>query len=295
MIYTVTFNPAIDYIMFTDELSFGKTNRSKSEQINFGGKGINVSFVLKELGAKSTALGFVAGFTGQALDEYVNSNGIDTDFVRLDKGNTRINVKLKGGCETEINAIGPEISDQAMQSFFEKLNKIQDGDTIVLSGSIPKSVSPDIYEMILKALMHKKIKTVVDAEGKLLLNTLKYRPFLIKPNLDELEMLAKRKLENDAEIIAFAKELQVAGAMNVLVTLGANGAILVDENGFEYRIPGKKITAVNTVGAGDSAVAGFIVGAEKSYKYALELAVACGTATASVLGLANEEIIRSFL
>lgn len=295
MIYTVTFNPALDYVVRIAEIVEGKTNRSQSEELYFGGKGINVSLVLKELGVESTALGFIAGFTGEALAEYLEKQGVKTDFVRLEGGMTRINVKLKSDKETEINASGPTVTEKALSEFFAKLEGLDEGDTVVLAGSVPKSLPRDIYEQILKRISERKIKAVVDAEGELLTNTLKYRPFLIKPNRDELEAIVGKALESDAEIADAANKLRIAGAMNVLVSLGKDGALLVDENGKTHRAYSRSIKAVNTVGAGDSAVAGFICGAKTGYGEALKYAVACGTATASLPSLADRETIEKFL
>ena len=295
MIYTVTFNPALDYVVRTGKIVEGKTNRSLSEELYFGGKGINVSLVLKALAVDSTALGFVAGFTGEALSAYLVQQGVKTDFVRLDTGMTRINIKLKGETETEINASGPDVGEKALATFFEKLELLKDGDTLVLAGSVPKSLPKDIYEQVLKRLSDREIKAVVDAEGQLLTSALKYRPYLIKPNRDELEAIVGKKLQNDGEIAEAADKLRAEGAMNVLVSLGADGALLVDEYGKTHRAYSRSIKAVNTVGAGDSAVAGFIVGAKKDYEAALKYAVACGTATASLPCLADKETIARFL
>lgn len=295
MIYTVTFNPALDYVVRTEKIISGKTNRSDSEDLYFGGKGINVSLVLKELGCESTALGFIAGFTGEALDGYLSEKGVNTDFVRLDKGMTRINIKIKGQSETEINSNGPEIGEKDLSGFFAKLGVIKNGDTLVLAGSVPKSLPRDIYEIILSRISDRNIKTVVDAEGALLTNTLKYHPYLIKPNRDELEAIIGKKLLTDDEIADAADKLRIAGAKNVLVSLGADGALLVDGDGKRHRAYSERIKAVNTVGAGDSAVAGFIVGADVDYETALRYAVACGTATASLPSLADRETIARFL
>lgn len=295
MIYTLTFNPAIDYITETDALVFGGTNRSKSEQVFFGGKGINVSCVLNELKTETTALGFIAGFTGKALEEHMKSKGIKTDFVTLKKGLTRINVKLKNDEITEINAAGPEIESDELEKLYIKLDKIKSGDTLVLSGSIPKTVPQNIYQNIMERLSYKNIRFVVDAEGELLLNSLKYKPFLIKPNLDELSMIFERKIKEESEIISAATELQKNGALNVLVTMGADGAILLGEDGRIIKRSAHKIKAVNTVGAGDSMVAGFISGIEKGSEYALELGTAAAAATTMDMGLATSENIAKFI
>lgn len=296
MTYTVTFNPALDYVMSTDNFTLGTTNRSQSEEIFFGGKGINVSCVLKELDVESTALGFIAGFTGDSLLGKLNAKGINTDFIRLKKGLTRINVKLSGKDGiTEINANGPEIEKEDINKLFSKLDKIKSGDTLVLAGSIPKALPQDMYEQILSLLSGRNIKFVVDAEGKLLVNTLKYKPFLIKPNLDELSGIMGKVLKNEEEIIESAKELQAKGALNVLVTLGKDGAILLSPNGEIYKKTAFKIKAVNTVGAGDSMIAGFLAGLNKGFDYALNLGTASAAATAQSNGLAKREQILKFL
>lgn len=295
MVYTVTFNPAIDYIMHIDALEKGMTNRSISEEVHFGGKGINVSTVLANLGIGTTALGFIVGFTGEALDEAVKKSGVKTDFIRLKNGVTRINVKLKSDKETEINAQGPDIDDEAIEKLFSKLDEIKSGDTLVLAGSVPSSLPEDIYEKILKHLQGKNIRFVVDATKDLLINVLKYEPFLIKPNKDELEEIFKKTLETKEDIIECAKDLQNRGAKNVLVSLGKDGAILLDETGKIHFKEAFKIKAINTVGSGDSMVAGFIAGAEEGYEKALLLGTAAGGATASRKGLATKESIFELL
>lgn len=295
MIYTVTFNPALDYIMETDNIVTGATNRSKTEKILFGGKGINVSFVLGELGIESTALGFVAGFTGAELETELKSRGIKTDFVKLKSGMTRINVKIKNECITEINANGPQIKQDDLDELLCRLEKINEGDTLVLAGSIPSCLPEDIYKIILNRLKDRGIRFVVDAEGNLLLETLEYKPFLIKPNEDELSGICGKKLSTEDEIVDAAKELQKMGAMNVLVSRGGKGAILLCENGAVHKKTGKKICAVDTVGAGDSMVAGFLAGVDKGYEYALGLGSAAGTATAETDGLASREDIMKYI
>lgn len=291
MVYTVTFNPAVDYIVHTDELKVGMTNRSEREEIYFGGKGINVSLVLRELGIKSKALGFVAGFTGAAIEKALSESGVDADFVHLDNGFSRINVKIKSSAETELNGSGPDIPEKALLELFEKLDEIKDGDTIVLAGSIPADLPEDIYERILKRLRSKKIRAVVDATKDLLLNVLKYKPFLIKPNNHELEEMFGVELQSVDDIIIYAKKLREMGAQNVLVSMAGNGAVLLDENGETHICGVCRGTVKNSVGAGDSMVAGFIAGCEKSYKYALKLGTASGGATAFSDGLARKEKI----
>ena len=296
MVYTITFNPAIDYVLHTKEMKFGATNRSEREEIYFGGKGINVSIVLKELGINSKALGFVAGFTGDAIENGLADMGIATDFVRLKKGNSRINVKIKSDEETELNAQGPDIDDVAVSVLFEKLDKLSDGDTLILAGSIPASLPSDIYEKILKRISHKNIRTIVDATNDLLLNVLKYRPFLIKPNNHELGEIFGAELKTDAEIEKYARKLHDMGAMNVLVSMAGDGAMLIDENGIPHRCGVCKGKVKNSVGAGDSMIAGFLAGIESGdYEYALKIGTAAGGATAFSDGLAKKEKIEELL
>lgn len=296
MIYTVTFNPAIDYVVGLNELNLGEVNRTDSERMFFGGKGINVSIVLAELGIHSTALGFTAGFTGKAIEDGLSEMGIDTDFVRLSNGNSRINVKINSGVETEINGQGPNIDNIALDKLFQKLDKIQDGDTLVLAGSIPKTLPSDIYEIIMSKLSDKKIKVIVDASGDLLLNVLKYRPYLIKPNSHELSELFNVELTSDNDIIKYAKKLKEMGAENVLVSMAENGALLLDSEGNIHKFGVCKGTVINSVGAGDSMLAGFIAGsANGDLEYALKLGTACGGATAFSYGLAKKDFIDSLL
>lgn len=292
MIYTVTFNPAIDYVVTVGEIRQGAVNRTEREEIFFGGKGINVSFVLAELGVPSRALGFTAGFTGRAIEDGVREMGVDVDFVRLKSGNSRINVKLRSGRETEINGQGPDISPDDIAELYRKLDCASSGDTVILAGSIPKSLPADIYQLILERLSGRGIRTVVDATGQLLLNVLRFRPFLIKPNDQELGELFGKELRTDEEICYCAGQLQEMGARNVLVSMAEKGAILLDENGDIHRCGVCKGTVRNSVGAGDSMLAGFIAGCEKGgYDHALKLGTACGGATAFSEGLAKKELI----
>lgn len=296
MIYTVTFNPAVDYVVHTDSMTVGTVNRAKGENIFFGGKGINVSIVLKELGITSKALGFVAGFTGAAIEQGIAEKGIETDFVHLDNGFSRINVKIKSGSETELNGQGPAIDDKALGALFGKLDNLSDGDTIVLAGSIPDSMPADSYEKILEHLAGKKIRTVVDATKDLLMNVLKYRPFLIKPNNHELGEMFGVTLRTNDEIAEYAGRLKSMGARNVLVSMAGDGALLLDENGETHICGVCKGTVKNSVGAGDSMVAGFIAGSEKGdYEYALKLGTAAGGATAFSDGLAEKALIDELL
>ena len=296
MIYTVTFNPAIDYVVHTKEMIFGATNRSLKEEIYFGGKGINVSIVLKELGIASKTLGFTAGFTGEAIEKGLADMGIDTDFVHLKKGNSRINIKIKADEETELNGQGPDIGEDAVAMLFKKLDTLSCGDILILAGSIPSSLPSDIYEKILKKISHKKVRTVVDATNDLLLNVLKYKPFLIKPNNHELGEMFGVDLKTDEEIEKYARKLQDMGAVNVLVSMAGDGSMLIDENGITHRLGVCKGTVKNSVGAGDSMVAGFIAGIQNgNYEYALKLGTAAGGATAFSDGLAKKEKISELL
>ena len=297
MIYTVTFNPAVDYVVHLEEFEPGTTNRSVSEEVYWGGKGINVSVVLKNLGFESIPLGFIAGFTGSAIEEGLQKQGIRTDFIRLESGITRINLKIKTVRETEINAQGPDISKQAANALYEKLGALQTGDTLVLAGSIPSSLPSDMYENILKRLSGKGIRFLVDATGDLLVNVLKYHPFLIKPNRRELEDICGRPLPTADEVAAAARELQAQGAVNVLVSLGKDGALLLNEHGEVLTAEALGGKPVNTVGAGDSMVAGFLAGylERGDYEYALRLGSAAGGATACSKGLASREDILRLL
>jgi 1-phosphofructokinase len=296
MIYTVTFNPAIDYVIHTTDIRVGAVNRSSEEKIYFGGKGINVSIVLNELGVESKALGFVAGFTGRAIEEGLTTQGISTDFVHLDSGYSRINVKIKSTQETEINGQGPNITNSDIEKLFKKLDNVQDGDTIVLAGSIPNSLPNDIYERIFEHLKDRNVKMVVDTTKDLLMKVLKYKPYLIKPNNFELSEIFGKDLNTTDEILFYAKKLKSMGAVNVLVSMASDGAILIDENGNTHSCGVCKGTVKNSVGAGDSMLAGFIVGsADDNYDYALKLGTATGGATAFSDGLATKGEIFKLL
>ena len=296
MIYTVTFNPAIDYIVHTGTMQVGQVNRSQGEELYFGGKGINVSFVLHELGLPSKALGFVAGVTGAAIEAGIQEQGIATDFVHLDSGFSRINVKIKSGEETELNGQGPNISEAAVAELFEKLNQLQDGDVLILAGSIPNTMPADSYEKILAHLSDKNIKVVVDATKDLLLKVLPYHPFLIKPNNHELGELFGVTLHSIEEIATYAKKLQEMGAQNVLISMAGDGALLIDETGKQHVCGVCKGTVKNSVGAGDSMVAGFVAGAmHGDYEAALKLGTSAGGATAFSEGLAQRAEIERLL
>lgn len=295
MIYTVTLNPALDYVIHVEQFKVGNVNRVSSEQIYYGGKGINVSVILKELGHTSTALGFTAGFTGEEIVQGVKALGIASDFIHVKEGRSRINVKLKADTETEINGIGPKIEPEDVTRLFDMLMRLVEEDVLVLSGSIPSSLDSRIYETMMERLAGKGIRIIVDAERDLLLNVLKYRPFLIKPNHHELGAIFGVELSNEEEIVAYAGKLQEQGAVNVLVSMAGDGAILLTEEGTVHKMGVPKGMVKNSVGAGDSMVAGFIAGYldKHDYSYALKLGSACGSATAFSDGLARrEEIIR---
>ena len=297
MIYTVTFNPALDYVVFLDEMRLGDINRSKRESIFYGGKGINVSTILNMLGMETTALGFVAGFTGKAIEEGVASLGIRTDFIHLPEGNSRINVKVKHGDETEINGQGPVITEEAIEALFARLDALGSEDILVLAGSIPNTLPEDIYERILARLADKGIRTVVDATKDLLLNVLKYHPFLIKPNNHELGEMLHTVCSTKEEIEHYAGELQKMGARNVLVSMAGDGALLLTEDGECLQMGTPKGKVINSVGAGDSMVAGFVAGYLKSGSYAeaLKTGTAAGSATAFSEGLASREMFDKML
>ncbi len=297
MIYTVTFNPAIDYVVKVPDLKLGSVNRTETDDVQIGGKGINVSVILNNLGVRNIALGFIAGFTGEEIKNKLEKEGVKTDFIELNKGLTRINVKIKADEETEINGTGPDIPQSAVEELFGKLSALKNGDIIILAGSIPKSIPNDIYEKIMERLSDKGIQFVVDATKDLLCNVLKYKPFLIKPNNFELEEFFDVKLDTDNDIIYYAKKLQEKGARNVLVSMGGKGAILIDENGKDYKMDPINGNVKNTVGAGDSMVAGFVAGYIKKndYSYALKLGSASGSATAFSLNLATKQEIMDIL
>lgn len=297
MIYTVTLNPAIDYIMRMDELHMGITNRSNSEEYYCGGKGINVSLVLAELDIPSTALGFIAGFVGDAIDKWVANTYVTTDFIRLRDGISRINVKIKAGEETEINGQGPDIAEDELEALMMKVDHIQDGDTLILAGSIPNTLPDDTYERMLERIADKNVQIVVDATRQLLVNSLKYKPFLIKPNRQELSEIFDADVKTKEDIVTYAKKLQEMGARNVLISLGGDGAMLVDETGQIHEAGVINEPVVNTVGSGDSMVAGFVAGYEmkSSYSYALTLGSVCGNATAFLPWLATKEKINELL
>ena len=293
MIYTVTFNPALDYVVRVDHFALGEVNRTEQERIYYGGKGLNVSAVLSTLGYGNTALGFVAGFTGDEIERGVKGLGFRSDFIRVEKGLSRINVKLKSQEETEINGMGPEITGEDVTQLFEKLDRLTEGDVLVLSGSIPKSINDDIYERIMESLDGRGVRIVVDATKDLLINVLPYHPFLIKPNNHELGEMFGVTLHGPEEIIDYGKRLQKKGARNVLISMAGDGAILITEEEEVFRMGVPKGTVKNSVGAGDSMVAGFIAGylENGSFEHALRLGSAAGSASAFSEGLAGKEDI----
>ena len=297
MIYTVTLNPSIDYIVRLDKLTSGITNRTTSEEYYYGGKGINVSLVLAELDLDSTAYGFVAGFTGKAIENGIRNDHIITDFIKLKEGISRINIKIKAGEETEINCQGPHIDEQELERLLQKIDRIQPGDTLILAGSIPNTMPDDTYEIMMQRIGDKDVRIVVDATKQLLVNSLKYHPFLIKPNRQELSEIFNVEVKTEEDIEHYAKELQKLGARNVLISLGGEGAMLIDENGGKHKAGGLKEKVINTVGSGDSMVAGFVAGYVKTgdYGYALKLGSVCGNATAFLSGLATKEKINELL
>ena len=297
MVYTVTFNPALDYVVRMSEFQAGETNRTESDELQWGGKGINVSTVLRNLGIDNVALGFLAGFTGQALDQGLRKVGIATDFIWLQSGLTRINVKIKAGQENEINGMGPAIPSVALDELFEKLDCLQSGDVLVLAGSIPTSLPDDVYQRILARLEGRDILTVVDATRDLLCAVLPYCPFLIKPNKSELGEIFGRVLTTDAEIKDCARQLQARGARNVLVSMAGEGSLLLDETGTVHRLGVPKGKVHNSVGAGDSMVAGFLAGWLEHHDYTMahRLGAATGSATAFSDGLAVKEQVMALL
>lgn len=302
MIYTITFNPALDYIAQVENFKIGEINRTKTETILPGGKGLNVSIVLKNLEIENTALGFVAGFTGEELIRKMESQGVKTDFVKVEKGITRINIKISSMSknkveETALNGMGPQITKGDIDALFEKIQKMSTKDIVILSGSIPKNMDKDIYEKICKVLNEKGITFIVDSTQELLMNVLKYNPFLIKPNKEELEETLNCKISTKEDIVNAAKELKKMGAQNVLVSLGNDGALLLTKEDETYYSKAPKGQVVNTVGSGDSMVAGFLAGyyQTQDYEYALKVGVAAGSASAFSIRLATKEDVDLLL
>jgi len=294
MIYTVTFNPSLDYIVSMNGFELGRTNRTTGEQMFPGGKGINVSIVLGILGIENTALGFTAGFTGEQIEREVQKIGLRTDFIHIEEGFSRINVKLKDYDGTEINGMGPEIGKMHVKELFGKLDRLGAGDILVLAGSIPKSLPDSIYSDILGRLQDKGVLFVVDATKDLLLNVLQYKPFLIKPNNYELGEIYDVTLETREEVVPYARKLQEKGARNVLVSMAGQGAVLVDEKNAVHTLAAPQGKLVNAVGAGDSMVAGFVAGwtKQQDYDYAFRMGIAAGSASAFSELLATRQEIE---
>lgn len=294
MVYTITLNPALDYVMKVGKLRYDDINRSKSEEIYYGGKGINVSVILTRLGVHNKALGFVAGFTGRKLEQMLVDEGIDCDFNRLSNGQTRINVKIKADTELDVNASGPDISEDDIKDLMDKLDDIGEDDYLVLAGSIPSTLPDDIYERILSRLQSRGVNFIVDATGDLLKKALPYKPFLVKPNHHELGDLFGVETKTEEDIVKYARKLQEMGARNVLVSRAKDGATLIDENSNVTTFANVDGELVNSVGCGDSMVAGFVAGYinKKDYAYALKLGAACGNATAFSEELATADEIK---
>lgn len=295
MIYTVTFNPSLDYIVSVEDFKLGMTNRTNSEQMLPGGKGINVSTVLGNLGIENTALGFIAGFTGEEIARRVEAMGVKSDFITIDEGISRINLKLRSIDGTEINGCGPKISGKAAERLMKKLEVLGEGDILVLAGSIPGSMPDDTYRRIMERLEGKGIMIVVDATKDLLVNVLEYHPFLVKPNNHELGEIFHVKLGNRASVVPYARKLQEMGALNVLVSMAGEGAVLAAQDGSIYEAPAPKGRLVNGVGAGDSMVAGFVAGwmEKKEYRHAFNMGISAGSASAFSEFLATREEVEA--
>ncbi len=294
MIYTVTFNPSLDYIASCDNFTLGETNRTTKEIIYPGGKGINVSIVLRNLGLDTTALGFLAGFTGDEIKRLILKEGIKNEMIEVNNGFSRINIKLRSKQESELNGMGPLIDDESIKKLYQKLDNLNSDDILVLAGSIPSSMPSNIYSDIMAYLKDKNMKIVVDATKDLLLNVIPYKPFLIKPNNHELGELFNVELKTREEVIPYAKKLQELGARNVLVSLAGEGAVLVDENNGIHLSPAPKGKVINSVGAGDSMVAGFLYGYKtfNNYNEAFKYGVCTGSASAFSEQLAKLEEVK---
>lgn len=297
MIYTITFNPALDYIVRVDDFKLGSVNRTSYEEVYAGGKGINVSIILNNLGVESKVLGYIAGFTGNEIERRVKEFGCDSDFIKLNNGMSRINVKLKSSEESEINGQGPDVNNESLEALYKKLDGLKENDILVLAGSIPVTLPKDIYESIMSRLDGKDVKFIVDATGELLLNVLKFKPFLIKPNHHELAELFNVEIKNEDEIIYYAKKLKEMGARNVLISMAGDGAIFVTETGEVLKSIVPKGKVKNSVGAGDSMVGGFIAGYLKHNKLeeAFKMGVATGSASAFSEGLATKDKVEELL
>lgn len=297
MIYTVTFNPSLDYIVSVEDFRLGQVNRTTEEIIYAGGKGINVSIVLKNLGFDSTALGFLAGFTGSEIRRLLEQQGVNADFIDVRDGISRINMKLRSNEESEINGQGPQIQEEDIQSLYQKLEQLQDGDILVLAGSIPSVMPESMYMDIMKYLSDRKLKVVVDATRELLMNVLPYHPFVIKPNNHELGDIFGVELKEKKDVITYAKKLQEMGAQNVIVSMAGEGAVFLDEDGNVYESDAPKGRVVNSVGAGDSMVAGFLAGYLQSgdYREAFKMGVCTGSASAFSEQLATKEEVEAIM
>ncbi len=295
MICTVTFNPSLDYIVSVEDFKLGLTNRTSSELMLPGGKGINVSIVLKNLGIENTALGFMAGFVGDEIVRRLEEMGVNSDFIGISEGVSRINVKLKSIDGTEINGMGPEISSDKVQELMEKLDTLKKGDVLFLAGSIPSSMPDDMYEKIMERLDGRGVMIVVDATRDLLVNVLKYHPFLVKPNNHELGEIFGVELKTRQDVIPYGKKLQEKGARNVLISMAGEGAVLVAENGQVFEKPAPKGKLINGVGAGDSMVAGFMAGwmERQEYEHAFHMGISAGSASAFSENLAAKEEIQA--
>ena len=297
MIYTVTFNPSIDYIVNVDNFMTGVVNRTSKEIIFPGGKGINVSMVLKNLGEESTALGFMAGFTGDEIIRRLEEMGVRNGFIQVGEGFSRINLKLKSIDGTEINGCGPDIDAKALEQLMEKIDRLGDGDVLVLAGSIPYTMPDDIYQRILERIQGRGVLTVVDATRDLLVKVLPYHPFLVKPNNHELGDIFGVKLSTREEVVPYGRKLQEMGAQNVLISMAGEGAVLIAADGQSMGAPAPKGTLVNGVGAGDSMVAGFLTGwmEKKDYVHAFHMGIAAGSASAFSENLATREEVLQVL
>lgn len=297
MIYTVTFNPSLDYIVKVEDFETGKVNRTVEERIFPGGKGINVSLVLKNLGMNSTTLGFVAGFTGREILRLLAERGVETDFIPVEGGLSRINVKLRSNKESEINGQGPNISEENIKKLYERLDRLQEGDYLVLAGSIPDSMSSSTYQDIMEYLKEKKVSVIVDATRQLLLNVLPFHPFLIKPNNHELGEMFGVEIRSKEEVVHYGKKLQEMGARNVLVSMAGEGAVLITENEEVFTASAPKGEVVNSVGAGDSMVAGFLYGyiTFSDYQKAFVYGVCTGSASAFSIDLATRDDVMRLM
>lgn len=295
MIYTVTFNPSLDYIVSVEDFKLGLTNRTSFELMLPGGKGLNVSMVLGNLGIANTALGFVAGFTGDEIVRRIEEMGVRSDLIPLEEGISRINVKLKSIDGTEINGCGPKICEQAVEGLMKKLDSLEKGDVLILAGSIPGSMPDDIYRRIMQRLQEKDVMIVVDATKDLLVNVLEYHPFMVKPNNHELGEIFGVELKSREDVVPYAKKLQEMGAVNVLVSMAGEGAVLAAGDGSIHETPAPKGTLINGVGAGDSMVAGFVAGwiEQSDYKHAFSMGVSAGSASAFSDFLATKEEIET--